>query len=783
MIKQSKKAGKIPKTAQQTIPYQAMFKEGICQVTDRLFSKTIQFDDINYLLARKEDKEAIFENYCDFLNSFDSSITVQLSFINQQINLADFNNTIQILEQDDQFNDLRLEYTDILKSQIAKGNNGLRKRKFVTFGIESDSPEAAKVKIERIEREILNNFKGIGTSSRPLNGYERLEIMHDIFNTGTTRKLNFNWDLIAKTGLTTKDFIAPNSFDFRERSFFPIGRKFASVSFLQINAPELSDRILADFLDMDSCLMVNMHIQSVAQTQAIKQIQDALSNIDKMKIDEQMKANRGGYDMDILPPELVKSGEQAQKLLDSLQTRNERMFLVTFLVMNLADSKEDLENNQFTAQSIAQQYNCDLRSLDWQQEAGLMASIPIGINEIDIKRGLTTSATAVFVPFTTRELFQKSGLYYGLNAQSQNMIMVDRKKLKNPNGLFLGTPGSGKSFSTKREIVNVMVGLKDDILIVDPEREYSPLVNAFGGQVIKISQDSPDHINPMDIQLNVNNKEDKDYNPMSSKSDFILSFCEQVIGGRNGLEPIEKTLIDRCVLLTYQDYLKTPKPENMPILGDLYNCLKKQDEPEAKRIATGLELYVSGSLNIFNNRTNVDINNRLVCFDTKDLGKQLKKLGMLIMQDQVWNRVTVNRSEGRSTWYYIDEFHLLLREEQTAAASVEIWKRFRKWGGIPTGITQNVNDLLASREVENILQNSDFKYLLAQAPGDGAILADQLNISQHQLSYVTNSPAGEGLLIYDGIIIPFVDRFPEDTKLYKLMTTKPEEVSSREQDE
>ncbi len=455
------------------------------------------------------------------------------------------------------------------------------------------------------------------------------------------------------------------------------------------------------------------------------------------------------------------------------------MFLVTFLVVNTADSQRQLDNNVFQASSIAQKYNCQLTRLDFQQEEGLMSSLPLGRNQIEIQRGLTTSSTAIFVPFTTQELFQSGGeaLYYGLNALSNNLIMVDRKALKNPNGLILGTPGSGKSFSAKREILNVFLVTDDDILIADPEAEYYPLVQRLDGQVIKISPTSKQYVNPMDLNLDYSDDE----SPLSLKVDFLLSFCDIVVGSKDGLQPVEKTVIDRCVRLVYQKYLTDPRPENMPILEDLYDALRAQEEKEAQFIATALEIYVTGSLNVFNHRTNVDIDNRIVCYDIKELGKQLKQLGMLVIQDQVWNRVTVNRAAGKTTRYYVDEFHLLLKGE-LASWSVEIWKRFRKWGGIPTGITQNVKDLLSSREVENIFENSDFIIMLNQAAGDRAILAKQLNISPHQLSYVTHSGEGEGLLFFGNVILPFVDRFPTDLELYKIMTTKLTEVRKREVD-
>ena len=772
--KKDKKSRKVRISAQQTIPYVEMCRDGICKVNSRLYTKSIRFEDINYQLAQNEDKTGIFENWCDFLNYFDSSIFVQLSFINQKTNIEDFKKSIHIPEQDDNFNDIRTEYSDMLQNQLMKGNNGLIKRKYITFGIEAESLRVAKAKLERIELDVLNNFKSLGVKTYPLSGYERLKVLHDVFNMDNNDPFRFSFDMVARTGLSSKDFIAPTSFDFREGKCFRMGRTIGAVSFLQILAPEISDRMLADFLDMDTNITVNFHIRTIDQAQAIKRIKSKITDLDKMKIEEQKKAVRSGYDMEIIPSDLATFGGEAKRLLQDLQTRNERMFLVTILIMNTAANRQKLENAVFQTASIAQKYNCALKRLDFQQEEALMSSLPIGLNQVEVERGLTTSSTAVFIPFTTQELFQDGeALYYGLNALSNNMIMVDRKQLKNPNGLILGTPGAGKSFSAKREITNAFLITEDDIIICDPEAEYFPLVQRLGGQVIRVSPVSPDFINPLDINLNYSEEE----SPLTLKSDFILSMCELIVAGKDGLQPIEKTIIDRSVRLVYQDYLANPVPENMPILEDLYNILRKQDEPEAQRIATALEIYVHGSLNVFNHRTNVDVNNRLVCYDIKELGKQLKKLGMLIVQDQVWNRVTVNRAQHKSTRYYMDEFHLLLKEEQTAAYSVEIWKRFRKWGGIPTAITQNVKDLLASREVENIFENSDFVYLLNQASGDRQILSKALNISPSQQNYITNSNAGEGLIIYGSTIIPFKDDFPRDTQLYRIMTTKPEEIA------
>lgn len=748
-----------------------MFPDGICRVTDSYYTKTVQFQDINYQLNQNEDKTAIFDGWCDFLNYFDSSVRFQLSFVNMSANKDNYARYITISPQGDDFDSIRLEYTQMLQNQLARGNNGLIKTKYLTFGVEADGLKAAKPRLERIETDILNNFKRLGVAAEPMNGMERLRLLHGMLHMDEQEPFRFSWDWLAPSGLSVKDFIAPSSFEFRTGRSFGVGRRIGCASFLQILAPELNDRMLADFLDMESSLIVSMHVQSVDQVKAIKTIKRKITDLQKMTIEEQKKAVRAGYDMDIIPSDLATYGTEAKKLLQDLQSRNERMFLLTFIVINTAGSRQQLDNNVFQAASIAQKYNCQLTRLDFRQEEGLMSSLPLGLNQIEIQRGLTTSSVAIFIPFTTQELFQdgKEALYCGLNALSNNLIMVDRKRLKNPNGLILGTPGSGKSFAAKREIANVFLVTDDDIIICDPEAEYGPLVERLHGQVIKISPTSPHYINPMDLNLNYSDDE----NPLSLKSDFILSLCELIVGGKDGLMPVEKTIIDRCVRMVYRDYLSDPVPENMPILEDLYNELRRQEEKEAQYIATALEIYVSGSLNVFNHRTNINIANRIVSFDIKELGKQLKKIGMLIVQDAVWNRVTVNREAHKSTRYYIDEMHLLLREEQTAAYTVEIWKRFRKWGGIPTGITQNVKDLLSSREVENIFENSDFILMLNQASGDRQILAKQLNISPHQLSYVTHSGEGEGLLFYGNVILPFVDRFPRDTELYSIMTTKP----------
>ncbi|MCI7810016.1 ATP-binding protein [bacterium] len=771
-MEQARGDGK-PHSAQDTLPFRQMYPDGLCKLDDTAWSRCIEFEDVNYQLAQPDDQTAIFEALCDMYNAHDSSIGMEITLPCRHMNREDFVKRIEIAAQGDDFDDLRELYTQMLRRQLEQGNNGLVKSKLLILTIEANDIQSARAKFSRIMLDALNHFKTMGALAKALDGREWLELLHGILHPYGER-FSFDWDWLPPSGLHVKDFIAPSSFRFGAARRFQMGTKYCAASFLQITAPEMDDRILAELLDTDSDLLLSIHVRSMDQNEAIKTVKRKITDIDSMKIDAQKRAAREGFDMDIIPTDIATYAGEAKNILRDLQSRNERMFLVTFLLVNMADSKRKLDNDITRASSVAQKYNCQLTRLDFQQEQGFVSALPLGVNQIKIQRGLTTSALAIMMPFTTQEIFQDGdALYYGLNATSGNMILADRKQNKTPNGLILGTPGSGKSFSAKRSILNVFLITRDDIIICDPEAEYFPLVHRLHGQVIKISPTSRHHVNPMDINLNYS----EDDNPLALKSDFILSFCELAAGGRNGLEPVEKTLIDRAVRSVYRPYIADPKPENMPILEDLYDEIKRQPEPEAQRVAAALELYVHGSLNVFNHRTNVDINNRLVCFDIKELGKQLKNLGMLVIQDQVWNRVSQNRDIGKSTWYFVDEFHLLLRGE-VGAWSVEIWKRFRKWGGIPTGITQNVKDLLASPEIENIFENSDFIYLLNQASGDRRILCERLNISSKQAGHISNSAPGEGLIVFGNVILPFKDDFPRDNELYDIMTTKPGEVAN-----
>jgi hypothetical protein len=779
VLAKSGKKRRGPQTAQQTIPYTEMIRDGICKIREGFYTKTIEYEDINYSVASSDDQATIFDGYCAFLNYFDSALPFQLSFINHR-SRPENRYTVNIPPQNDEFNNIRGEYIGMLENQIAKSNNGIMRSKYITFGINADNIAMARSRLERVEADVMGNFKKLGVQSRPLAGRERLEVLHSQLHPGGKEKFVFSWSDIPKTGMGTKDFIAPTSFDFRQSRAFRVGTTWGTASYMQIMASELSDKLLAELLEVDAEMTVTLHVQTVDQSKAIKTVKTKLTDIDRMKVDEQKKAVRSGYDIDILPPDLVTFSKDAAALLADLQSRNERMFLLTFLVVNTAPTRQQLENDIFTVSGITQKYNCFLKRLDFQQEQGYMSSLILGNNAIEIQRGMTTS-TAIFVPFMTQELrMGGQSLYYGLNALSHNIIMADRKKLKNPNGLFLGVPGSGKSFAAKRELVNVFLATEDKIIVVDPMGEYTPLIRRLGGQVVEIAPNSTHHINPMDI---ISEYGPDDENPMALKSDFILSLCELIVGGKDGLQPVERTVIDRCVRLVYRDYILNPTTAKMPTLQDLYELLCKQTEPEAKRLATALEIYVAGSLNVFNHETNVDLNSRLVCLDLKQLGAGLRTIAMLIMQDLVWSRVSKNFTEGKATWCYFDEFHLLLKDELTASYCVTIWKMLRKKYCVPSALTQNVKDLLASREVENILENSDFMVLLSQAQGDRQILAKQLGISEHQLSYVTHSNSGEGLLFYGNTTIPFVDRFPANTEIYRLLTTRPEDIAKEAQNE
>ncbi len=756
-------------TTENTLDFEEMFEDGVCKLNNKKYNKMVKFEDINYELSNEEDKNFIFSKYSSFINSFSSQVDLQLCFVNQKGRSDEVYEAINVESKIDGFDEIRREFRRILRKQHSKGSNEITKSMYLVFGVEAESIKQARVSLERLELDVISGLSNVGCKTLVIDGMKRLEILHNMMN--IDMKIN-KCDLIFNK-CSKKTCIAPARFNFGHKEYFKLGSSISSSSQIIISASELSDRMLAEILNVEDNLYVNFHIKPIEVNEAIKMIKRKNTDLQKMVIEEQQKAIKAGYDMDIIPSDLNTYGNDIKNLLHGLQNRDEKLFEVSIVVTGIALVKQKLDATISQIASICNRHNCSLKKLDYQQEQALMTSLPIGNNKLKVKRNLTTSSTAVFIPFTTQELLipSKESMYYGLNALSKNLIMADRKLLKNPNGLILGTPGSGKSFSAKREIVNSILISDDDICICDPEGEYSPLVKEFNGEVIKVSTNTKDYLNPLDI----NNNYADGRSVLKEKANFIISLLELVVGG-SGLSAEEKSVIDRCLPKIYKRYFDNPIKDNMPVLQDLYEMLKSQEERVGKKLATEMEIYVSGSLNIFNHRTNIDIDKRLICFDIKELGSQLKKIGMLVIQDQVWNKVSKNRDDNKSTRYYIDEFHLPLSDYLVAQYFVEIWKRFRKWGGIPTGITQNVKDLLRSQEIENIFDNTDFIIMLNQASGDRKILADKLNISSGQLSYVTNSNEGEGLIFYGDTIVPFIDKFDKSTMLYKMMTTKPNEM-------
>jgi len=776
-------------STQQTIAFEEVYEDGICKVHDDFYTKMIEFHDVNYVLLDDTERANVLGLYSQCINCFDPSVTCQLFLFNRRVNAKNLETQFDIALQGDSHDDIREEYSEMLKNLSTKGTNGIVKGKYLIFGVEAPNLKEARNRFKGLQSDIVNHFRGIGSNARILNGEDRIKLLHEYYNQNEEEAFDFSYERMEEIGDTQKDQVAPHKMDFRNPGYFKMGNAYGKVRYFDLVAPKISDEVLTSILDLDDTLCVSIHFRTIDTFKAIKMLKHALSEVQKSKINEQKKAVKGGWDMDIVPPDILVYETATKELLDDMNTSNQKLIKTTILLAGFGKTKKEMEIVSQRILGIVQTANCVLTDLSYDQENAMNAVAPIGINDVKLQRNLVTKNLAILVPFNTRELFQTGkSLYYGLNALSNNMIMADRKTLRTPNGIILGTPGSGKSFSAKREILGCFLVTTDDILICDPEGEYYPLVKTLGGEVVKLSTNSTQYLNPMDIQLSHMG----DREALKLKSDFIITLCDMIAGRKKGLENDEKGIIDGCIDKIYENYFRDPKPENMPILEDLYNELLRYDpkvavsealaldaKQKAIRIANSLLLYVHGSQNYFNHRSNIDAQNRIVCFDIRDLGSQLKELGMLIVQDAVWNRVSLNRERKISTRYYCDEFHLLLREEQTAEYSVEIWKRFRKWGGIPTGLTQNVGDFLQSAKIEGILGNSDFVYLLNQSVNDREIIMDKFNLSEKQMEKVTNSDQGCGLILFNDAVIPFIDKYPTDTKSFKIMNTKPEEVEDK----
>lgn len=764
-------------SSQQSLAYQAMYENGVCEVKEGIFSRTFQFSDINYSTADQAEQETTFSSYCELLNSCDGETALQISIINRSKDKVQFAKDLTYELADDELDLYRGEMNTMITDKIQHGNSSLQKEKYISFYQKAKDVDQAIPALNRLQSDLVDQFVDLGCNVEEMSGMDRLRLANNILRPDTN--LYFEYEDLLYSGLTTHSAIAPDSFDFKYRkNRFLMGDEYSEVLYLRTYPSELSDRLISDLTDIPTNLQIAIHIAPLEQQKGLDLVKTKLSFMEQQKINEQLKAQKSGYDPNLIGMELRRSLDEANDLLEQMQGDNEKLFAFTFLVM--ASNKDEHLLDETIEQILAagRKNNCEFSKLNYLQEEGLNAILPWGFNYVPIERTLTTASTAVFVPFTAQELMQPKGKYYGLNAVTKNLVTLDRRTLKAPNGFILGTPGSGKSFATKKEMAAVLLSDPDaEVIVIDPEREYTPLANALGGEVIHISAGSKAHVNPLDI----NDDYADDDDPVILKTDFVLSLCEMLVGGNMGLTPIQKTLIDRSCRFIYKEYFegKTDKPT----LKDFSRTLKDQPEPEAQQLAVELELYTEGSLSVFSHQTNVDTKKRFVVFDVKDLGKQLRSMGMLIILDQIWNRITSNRNAGRRTWVYIDEIQLLFSNEYAENYFFELWSRARKWGAIPTGITQNVSTLLSSLNAERMLSNSDFVLMLNQSQTDRQRLTELLHISSRQQKYITNAKEGAGLMYAGSAMIPLYDEFPKNTELYKVMSTKIEDVYKYQSEE
>ena len=778
---------KVPKTVQDTIPYKSMYENGICEIEDGIFSRSYLLEDVNFKIATPEEQESIFLKYGDLINSFDQNVKAQISIYNRCADNAQIEGHILIKPRKDELNELREEYNDMLKEKMAEGRNNISHEKYLTLTIEARDIKDAITSFARLDTEVNDLVKRInGTTTDYVSTENKLSMLYDIYNGSkdfifnTTAVINgrkvksFDFKTMQKQGLSTKDLIGPPSIRF-ERDYARMGDHYSRSLYISSLPAFIAPEILADITDLAIEMLVSVSYESLSPDTATKIIKRQLVNINSNVVDAQKKAFKAGYSGDLINPDLIKAQEETGHLLDDMTSRNQKIFLVTVTITHFADSKEDLDEGTKSLNTIVNKYLCSLKVFQYMQEAGFNTSLPLGRNDVSIKRMLTTESASVFMPFSSQELLQNNGQYYGVNAVSRNLILYSRKDSLNANGFILGTSGSGKSFAAKEEMLSVLLSTEDDVFVVDPDGEYAKMTEALGGQEIPFTIGGKWHINPFDMDKNYADKDD----PIAMKSDFIGALCETVIGGKYGLTPIQKSVIDRCVNILYKDYLIdierrgiTCDNDIAPTLKDFYQLLLSQPEPEAQNLALSLELYCEGSLDLFAYRTNIDINNRFVVYNIKDIGTQLKELGLQVCLNHVWNTTIANRRRQKWTWVYLDEFHVLAATESSARFVQQMYKRFRKMWGIPTGISQNVEDLLQTPETRTILNNCQFVQMLNQSTMDRIELGKLFNISPTQLSYITGSDPGQGLIYTGKTIVPFINKFPKNTVMYKAMSTK-----------
>lgn len=767
LFKQDKESYKIPKSVQDYIPIQKMWDDGIFKVGNR-YTKSFRFDDINYAVASREDKEAMFLEYSELLNSLDSGVTTKITINNHCRNRADFERSVLIPFKEDGLDIYRKEYNDMLLDK-ATGANSITQEKYITISVRKKDITEARNYFNRIGSELSSHFAKLGSVCSELDGTERLRVLHDFYRAGEETDFHFDAKESAKLGHDFKDYICPDSME-RTDNYIKLGDKYARVLFLKDFASYIKDSMVTELTDLNRNMMFSIDVIPIPTDEAVREVENRLLGVETNITNWQRRQNSNNNFSAVVPYDMELQRKESKEFLDDLTTRDQRMMFATITMVHMADTKEQLDSDTEELQSISRKHLCQLAVLKFQQTDGLNTVLPIGARKIDALRTLTTESLAVFIPFKVQEILHDGGIYYGQNSISNNMIVANRSFLLNGNSFILGVPGSGKSFTGKNEIVNLMLAGDADIIVIDPEREYSRLVEAMGGATIKISATSNNHINAMDM----NSEYGDGANPVTLKSEFILSLCEQLIGANN-LGPMQKSIIDRCTATVYRDYQQSGYTGKVPTLKDFRAELLKQSEPEAKEIALAIELFTDGSLNTFAKETNVDVDNRLICYDILDLGKQLLPIGMLVVLDNILNRITANRAKGKHTFIFIDEIYLLFQHEYSANFLFTLWKRVRKYGAYCTGITQNVDDLLQSHTARTMLANSEFLIMLNQASTDRLRLAELVNISDMQMSYITNVEAGRGLMKVGSALVPFFNKFPKHTKLYKLMTTKPGE--------
>jgi len=765
ITKQERPMLKIPRKVQDIIPIDCIYGDGIFRCGQK-YTKSFMLSDINFMVASEDDKEDMLEKYAAFINSLDGAATTKITINNHKFNRRDFEKALLMPLKNDGLDDYRREYNRMLLDKASSGN-GIVQEKYITVSVAKKNIEEARRYFSRIEIEFAARLKVLNSKCRPMSTEDRLKVLHNFYRIGEEERYYFDMDQAVRKGHDLRDYICPDAVE-KNADYLMIGEKYARVLFLKDYANIIDDDFITKLTDYSRTMMLSIDIIPVATDEAIRDAENKLLGVETNITNWQRKQNQNNNFSAIVPYDMDLQRMEAREFLNDLVSRDQRMLMAVLTMVHVADSKDQLDADTRSLIAFAEERRFQLAVLRYQQIAGLQTVLPIGVRRIDAIRTHTTEALSIFVPFKVQEIQDKGGIYYGENAESHNLIFCNRENLLNQSGILLGVPGSGKSFCAKGMIYPLILNSDDDILICDPEGEYAPLVEAMGkdiGTVVKVAAGGRDRLNAMYM---VDGYGDND--SLVVKTQFIMSLIEQIDKG--GVGPKHRSIIDRCMGDIYR---RARKSGETPTLTTLREELLNQPEGIAKEIALSLELFTVGSLDIFGHESNVDLSKRVVVFDIHDLGAQLKPAGLLVITDTMLNRVSYNWKRGKRTHIFIDEYHVVYENEYSAAFFDSAWRQFRKRNAQPTAITQNVDFLLESPQARAMLSNSEFLVMLSQAPQDRFRLADLLNISDDQLSYITNAEAGSGLIKYGSSLVPFVNRFPKDTKLYQLMTTKPGE--------